>query len=125
MREIIQTQDAPEPIGPYSQAIRASGLLFISGQIPAQPDTGLLVQGDIAVQTRQVMRNIAAILQAAGSGFDKVVQTTVYLSDLEDFSRFNQVYEEYFAASKPARATVQVARLPRNALVEISAIAVD
>lgn len=123
MREIIVTKDAPGPIGPYSQAIRASGFVFISGQIPVQPDTGLAVQGDITAQTHQVMRNLSAILKAAGSGLNQVVKTTVYLSNLDDFSGFNRIYEEYFREAKPARATVQVARLPKEVLVEIEAIA--
>ncbi len=123
MREIIVTKDAPAPIGPYSQAIRAGGFVFISGQIPVQPDTGLVVQGDITAQTHQVMKNLSAILKAAGSGLDQVVKTTVFLANLDDFSGFNRIYEEYFGEAKPARATVQVARLPKNVLVEIEAIA--
>ncbi|HYK89136.1 MAG TPA: RidA family protein, partial [Acidobacteriota bacterium] len=112
MREIIETKDAPSPIGPYSQAVRANGFIFVSGQIPLQPGTGALVQGDVAAQTRQVLHNLAAILQAAGSGMQKVVKTTIYLTNLDDFSRLNQVYTEFFGEVKPARATVQVARLP-------------
>jgi 2-iminobutanoate/2-iminopropanoate deaminase len=123
MREIIETKGAPAPIGPYSQAIRANGFLFVSGQIPIQPETGALIQGDIAIQTRQVMQNLSAILEAAGSGLQKVVKTTIYLTNLDDFSRLNQVYAEYFGEVKPARATVQVARLPREVLVEIDAVA--
>ncbi len=124
MREIIATKDAPAPIGPYSQAIRANGFIFVSGQIPVHPETGSVVQGDIEIQTRQVMKNISAILQAAGSGLDKVVKTTVFLSDLENFSGFNRVYGEYFGEAGPARATVQVTRLPKEVLLEIEAIAV-
>ncbi len=124
MREIIVTTDAPAPIGPYSQAVRANGLIFVSGQIPVKPETGLVVEGGIAEQTRQVMKNLAAILKAAGSGLDHVVKTTVFLSDLEDFSGFNQIYEEYFGKAKPARATVQVTCLPKKVLLEIEAIAV-
>jgi 2-iminobutanoate/2-iminopropanoate deaminase len=124
MREIIETKGAPAPIGPYSQAIRANGFLFVSGQIPIQPETGALIQGDIAIQTRQVMQNLSAILEAAGSSLQKVVKTTIYLTNLDDFSRFNQVYAEYFGEVKPARATVQVARLPREVLLEIEAVAV-
>jgi len=123
MREIIVTKDAPAPIGPYSQAVRAGGFVFISGQIPVQPDTGLVVQGDITAQTHQAMKNLSAILKAAGSGLDRVVKTTVFLSNLDDFSGFNRIYEEYFGDAKPARATVQVARLPKEVLVEIEAIA--
>jgi 2-iminobutanoate/2-iminopropanoate deaminase len=124
MREIIETKSAPAPIGPYSQAVRANGLVFVSGQIPVHPDTGLVVDGGIAEQTHQVMKNLAAILNAAGCGLDQVVKTTVFLSNLEDFARFNQIYEEYFAKAKPARATVQVACLPKKALLEVEAIAV-
>jgi 2-iminobutanoate/2-iminopropanoate deaminase len=124
MREIIETKDAPDPIGPYSQAVRANGFVFISGQIPVQPDTGLVVEGDIGIQTVQVMKNLSAILKAAGSGLGQIVKTTVFLSNLDDFSGFNRVYEEYFAQSKPARAAVQVARLPKEVLLEIEAIAI-
>jgi 2-iminobutanoate/2-iminopropanoate deaminase len=124
MREIIETNDAPGPIGPYSQAIRANGFVFVSGQIPVQPDTGLVVEGNIAAQTHQVMKNLSAILEAAGCGLDRVVKTTVYLSNLDDFSGFNGVYAEYFGGARPARATVQVARLPKDVLLEVEAIAV-
>ena len=124
MREIIETKAAPDPIGPYSQAIRTNGLIFISGQIPIQPETGLVVEGGIEAQTHQVMKNLSAILHAAGSGFDKVVKTTIFLSNLDDFSRFNGIYEEYFGEARPARATVQVSRLPREVLLEIEAIAI-
>ncbi len=123
MREIIETKDAPAPIGPYSQAVRANGFIFVSGQIPIQPETGSLVQGDITAQTRQVMQNLAAILQAAGSSLQNVVKTTIYLTNLDNFSRLNQVYAEFLGEVKPARATVQVARLPREVLVEIEAVA--
>ena len=125
MREIIETAKAPSPIGPYSQAVRANGFVFVSGQIPILPATGSLVQGDIAAQTRQVMQNLAAILEAAGSGLQKVVKTTIYLTNLDDFSRLNQVYAEFLGDAKPARATVQVGRLPREVLVEIEAVALD
>ena len=124
MREIIVTDAAPDPIGPYSQAIRSNGFVFVSGQIPVKPDTGLVVPGGIEAQTHQAMKNLAAILQAAGSGLDKVVKTTVFLSSLDDFPGFNKVYGEYFAEAKPARATVQVARLPKEVLLEIEAIAI-
>lgn len=123
MRQIIETKAAPSPIGPYSQAVRANGLLFISGQIPVRPDSGLVVEGGIEAQTHQVMKNMAAILAAAGSGFDKLLKTTVFLTDLDNFSAFNQIYGEYVGDSKPARVTVQVARLPREVLLEIEAIA--
>jgi 2-iminobutanoate/2-iminopropanoate deaminase len=123
MREIIETKGAPAPIGPYSQAIRANGFLFVSGQVPIQPETAALIQGDIAAQTKQVMQNLTAILEAAGSSLQNVVKTTIYLTNLDDFSRLNQVYAEYFGEAKPARATVQVTRLPKEVLVEIEAIA--
>ena len=123
MREIIQTGNAPAPIGPYSQAIRVNGFVFVSGQIPVSPKTGQVVDGGIADQTRQVMKNLAAILAAAGTGLEAVVKTTVFLTSLDNFSVFNQVYEEYFAVAKPARATVQVARLPKEVLVEVEAVA--
>lgn len=124
MKESIETKNAPAPIGPYSQAVRANGFIFVSGQIPINPETGQMVQGDITPQTHQVIRNIAAILEASESGLQNVVKTTVFLTNLDDFSDFNRVYGEYFAEAKPARATVQVARLPREVLVEVEAIAV-
>jgi len=123
MREIIETKKAPAPIGPYSQAIRANGFVFVSGQIPIDPESGQVVEGGIAAQTHQVMKNLTAILDAAGAGLRDVVKTTVFLSNLDDFSAFNQIYGEYFAEAKPARATLQVARLPREVLVEVEAIA--
>ncbi len=123
MREMIETKNAPSPIGPYSQAIRANGFVFVSGQIPVMPDTGSVVEGGVAEQTHQVMKNLSSILNAAGTGLGKVVKTTVFLSNLDHFSEFNQVYGEYFGDAKPARATVQVARLPKEVLVEIDAIA--
>ena len=123
MRKTIATKGAPEPIGPYSQAILVNGFLFVSGQIPLDPATGAVVGGDIAVQTRQVMHNLAAILAEAGSGFEKVVKTTVFLADMDDFPRFNQVYGEFLGSSKPARATVQVARLPKDVLLQMDAVA--
>ena len=123
MHETITTGNAPGPIGPYSLAIRANGFIFVSGQIPVDPATGQVVAGDIAAQTRRVMMNLAAILDAAGSGLGKVVKTTIFLANLDDFSKVNQVYAEYLGEVRPARATVQVARLPREALLEIEAIA--
>jgi len=123
MKEIIETSSAPSPIGPYAQAIRANGFIFLSGQIPLDPQTGAVVQGDIAVQTRQVMQNVSAILAAAGSGLTKIVKTTIFLIDLDDFAQLNRVYGEYLADVKPARATVQVARLPKEVRVEIEVIA--
>jgi len=124
MSEVIETKNAPAPIGPYSQAVRANGFVFVSGQIPVQPDTGQVVTGEIKAQTHQVLRNLSAILEAAGSRLEQVVKTTVFLTSLDDFAEFNQIYEEYFGRSKPARATVQVVRLPKGVLLEIEAIAV-
>ena len=124
MREAVQAPGAPAAIGPYSPAIRAGGLLFISGQIPLRPETGELVAGDVTAQTEQVMRNLAALLQAAGASFEHVVRTTVYLTDLNDFTAMNDVYARHVVAPAPARATVQVSRLPRDVKVEIDAIAV-
>jgi 2-iminobutanoate/2-iminopropanoate deaminase len=123
MREIIETTDAPAPIGPYSQAIRAQGLIFVSGQIPLNPQTGQVVEGGIEAQAHQVMKNLSAILKAAGSDFGRVVKTTAFLTTLDDFPRFNQVYGEYLGEGKPARSTVQVTRLPKEILVEVEAIA--
>ncbi|MBN2704677.1 MAG: RidA family protein [Pontiellaceae bacterium] len=120
MKEIVHSAQAPEPIGPYSQAVKAGNLLFASGQIPIDPTTGEMIQGGIAEQTHQVMKNLKAVLNAAGTSFSDVVKTTVYLSDLSLFTEFNAVYAEYFdEATAPARATVQVSALPKGALVEI------
>ncbi|MBI4264624.1 MAG: RidA family protein [Acidobacteria bacterium] len=124
MREAVAASDAPRAIGPYSPAIRAGNLLFVSGQIPIDPVSGALVAGDVAVQTEQVMRNIAALLRATGAGFEHVVRTTVFLADLEEFAAMNAVYGRFVVDPPPARATVQVARLPRDVRVEIDAIAV-
>jgi len=123
MREIIETSNAPGPVGPYSQAIRANGFIFVSGQIPLDPANGTVVPGDIDAQTRQVMNNLTAILESAGSGLAKIVKTTVFLADLNHFSRFNQVYGEFLGEAKPARSTVQVSRLPKEALLQVDAIA--
>lgn len=123
MREIVATDAAPKAIGPYSQAVRAGGFLFLSGQIPLDPATGQLVGADVAVQARQVMENLGAVLAAAGVGFAQVVRCTIFLADLNDFAVVNDIYGSYFEAPAPARATVQVARLPRDARVEIDAIA--
>lgn len=122
-KEVVSTTAAPAAIGPYSQAIRLGNLLFVSGQIPLDPQTGLLVMGDIRVQTRQVLTNLAAIVKAAGSSLSRVAKTTVYLRDLAEFAAMNEVYAEFFVDKPPARATVQVARLPRDADVEIDLIA--
>ncbi len=123
MYEQIETERAPLPIGPYSQAIRANGFIFVSGQIPMDPSTGAMVSGQVGEQTRQVMRNLAAILESAGSGLSKLVRTTIYLTNLDDFSEVNRVYAECLGDVKPARATVEVSRLPRDARVEIEAVA--
>lgn len=124
MRQAIASRDAPAAIGPYSPAIKAGNLLFVSGQIPIDPASGNIVDGDIAAQTDQVMRNIAALLQAAGAGFEHVVRTTVFLADLSEFAAMNAVYGRFVVDPPPARATVQVARLPRDVRVEIDVIAV-
>ena len=123
VREAISTPGAPAAIGPYSQAIKAGNLLFLSGQIPLDPATGQLVPGGIEAQTRQVFANIGAILQAAGASFDQVVSATVYVADLNDFAKVNEIYATYFTSPAPARATVQVARLPKDSLVEIQVTA--
>ena len=123
MREAVSTAAAPAAIGPYSQAIRAGSLLFVSGQIPLDPATSTMVEGDITVQTHRVLRNVAGILEAAGSSFDRVVRTTVYLADMNDFAAMNDVYGTYFTSPAPARATIQAARLPKDARVEIDVIA--
>jgi 2-iminobutanoate/2-iminopropanoate deaminase len=124
MKEIISTEKAPGAIGPYSQAIKANGMLFCSGQIPIDPATGDFVEGGVAEQTEQVFKNLTAVLEAGGSGLDGVVKTTVFLADMNDFAAMNEVYGKYFNLNKPARATVQAARLPRDARVEIECIAV-
>jgi 2-iminobutanoate/2-iminopropanoate deaminase len=123
MTEPITTQDAPAAIGPYSQAVRAGGLVFLSGQIPLDPTTGQLVPGDVTAQADRVLKNLQAILEAAGCTFADVVRTTIYLVDLAHFATVNEVYARFFVAPYPARVTVQVAALPRGALVEIDAIA--
>jgi 2-iminobutanoate/2-iminopropanoate deaminase len=123
VKKPVQTDKAPKAIGPYSQAIAAGGFLFCSGQIPLDPATGELVQGTIEDQTRQVLRNLGAVLEAAGSSYDDVVKATVFLQDMNDFSRMNAVYGEFFKAPHPARAAVQAARLPRDVRIEIEAIA--
>ncbi len=123
MKEPIATKTAPAAIGPYSQAIRAGGFVFLSGQIPLDPATGQIVEGDIAAQTEQVMKNLGAVLEAAGCTFDHVVRTTIYLTNLADFQVVNETYGRSFPGVPPARATVQVAALPRGSKVEIDAIA--
>jgi 2-iminobutanoate/2-iminopropanoate deaminase len=122
-RNIVSTADAPQAIGPYSQAVVLDNLVFCSGQIPLTPE-GTLVEGDIVAQTRQVLTNLKSVLAAAGSSLAQVVKTTVFLADMEDFTPMNAVYGEFFSSEPPARSTVQVARLPRDVRVEIEAIAV-
>jgi 2-iminobutanoate/2-iminopropanoate deaminase len=121
-RATISTQQAPSAIGPYSQAVRAGDLLFTSGQIPLRPD-GTLVEGDVRVQTRQVMENLRAVLEAGGSSLSRVVKCTCFLADMNDFAAMNEIYGEFFAGDPPARSAVQVARLPRDVAVEIEAVA--
>ena len=118
----ILTDKAPAPIGPYSQAKVVNGFIFTAGQIPINPVTGKMVEGDIKVQARQALENLKAVLETGGSGMDKTVKVTVFLMDLSDFSAMNEVYAEYFGKSKPARSAVQVAKLPLNALIEIEAV---
>jgi 2-iminobutanoate/2-iminopropanoate deaminase len=123
MIESIQTDRAPRAIGPYSQAIKANGMIFLSGQIPLDPETMQLVDGDIRAQTERVFQNLKTVLEAAGSSLERVVKTTVFLADLNDFAAMNEVYSVFFNSNRPARSTVQVARLPRDARVEIDLIA--
>jgi 2-iminobutanoate/2-iminopropanoate deaminase len=123
MREVVSTKDAPQAIGPYSQAIKANGFVFTSGQIAIDPATQQVVAGDVAAQTEQVLRNLSAVLEAAGSGLGKVVRSTVFLKSMNDFTAMNQVYGKYFTAAPPARSTVEVARLPKDVLVEIDLVA--
>jgi 2-iminobutanoate/2-iminopropanoate deaminase len=123
MKKQVQTDKAPKAIGPYSQGIIANGFVFCSGQIPIDPATGELITGSIEDQTRQVLKNLGAVLEAAGSTFDDVVKCTVFLQDMNDFAKMNAVYAEFFKVPSPARAAVQVARLPRDVKVEIEAIA--
>ncbi len=123
MRQIVQTKQAPDAIGPYSQAVIANGFVFTSGQIPIDPATGHFVPGGIAEQTEQVLKNLRAVLEAAGTGLQGVLKTTVYLADMQDFTAMNEVYATFFGAQPPARSTVQAARLPKDALVEIDVVA--
>jgi 2-iminobutanoate/2-iminopropanoate deaminase len=125
MREVISTKDAPQAIGPYSQAIKANGFVFVSGQIPLDPATQQIVPGDVAAQTERVLRNLSEILEAAGSGLGKAVRSTVFLKNMSDFASMNQVYGKYFSSAPPARSTVEVARLPKDVLVEIDIIALE
>jgi 2-iminobutanoate/2-iminopropanoate deaminase len=123
MREIILTDRGPKPIGPYSQAVRVNGFLFVSGQIALDPKTGEIVSNDMREQTERVMENVKGIVEAAGSKMAHVVRTTVYLKNMNDFAAMNEVYARYFSAAPPARSTVEVARLPKDALVEIEVVA--
>ena len=123
MRQAVSTPHAPQAIGPYSQAVRIGDLLFLSGQIPLDPETGALIEGDIAAQTRRVFQNLGAILEAAGASFANVARATVYLADMADFAAMNEVYATFFESPAPARSTVQAAGLPKNARVEIDVIA--
>jgi len=123
VKDVISTDRGPKAIGPYSQAIRANGFLFVSGQIPLDPRTQQVVEGDVGGQTERVLENLKGIVEAAGSSLDRVVKTTVYLKDLADFAAMNEVYGRYFSSQPPARATVEVARLPRDVRVEIELMA--
>lgn len=123
-REAINTEKAPKAIGPYEQAIKCNGLLFTSGQIALDPATGALVDGDVSAQTRRVLDNLKAVLEAGGSSLDHVIKATVYLTDLSNFAKMNEVYAEYLGHAKPARSTVGVATLPRGAAVEIDLVAI-
>ncbi len=123
MRDIVLTDRGPKPIGPYSQAVRANGFLFVSGQVSIDPKTNELISGDITAQTERVMENLKGILEAAGSSLHRVVKTTVFLKDMNEFTAMNDVYARYFTYAPPARSTVQVARLPKDVSVEIDVIA--
>jgi 2-iminobutanoate/2-iminopropanoate deaminase len=123
MRDVITTNQGPAAIGPYSQAIKANGFVFVSGQIPLDPATSTIITGDVGAQTERVLKNLAGILGAAGSGLEKVVRATVFLKNMGDFAAMNEVYGKYFHAAPPARSTVEVARLPKDVLVEIDVIA--
>ena len=124
MKKIVATDQAPKAIGPYSQGIVHNGMAYLSGQIPLDPRTGQLVEGDISVQTARVLENLSAVLAACGSGLDGVVKTTVYIKDMGEFAKMNEVYGNYFAENPPARSTIEAARLPKDARVEIDAIAI-
>jgi 2-iminobutanoate/2-iminopropanoate deaminase len=123
MREVVSTKDGPQAIGPYSQAVKANGFVFVSGQVAIDPATQQVAAGDIRAQTDRTMKNLMAILKAAGSGLEKVVRSTVFLKNMADFSAMNEVYGRYFTSAPPARSTVEVARLPKDVLVEIDVIA--
>ncbi|GAB4366810.1 MAG: RidA family protein [Calditrichia bacterium] len=123
MKKIIKTDQAPEPVGPYNQAVIAGNLIFTAGQIPIDPATGKLEVNEIQTQTRRAIKNLEAVLKAAGSDLSKVVKTTVFLKDLNDFAAMNEVYAEFFSSNSPARSAVEVARLPKDVLIEIECIA--
>jgi 2-iminobutanoate/2-iminopropanoate deaminase len=123
MRYLVESNEAPMAIGPYSQGVKAGGFIFVSGQVALDPKTGAIVGSDVAAQTERVLQNLQAIVEAAGSDFDRVVKTTVYLRSMADFAAMNEVYKQYFKSEPPARATVAVAGLPKDALVEIDLIA--
>lgn len=123
MRDVIATKDAPQAIGPYSQAIRANGFVFLSGQVAIDPSTQQVINGDVAAQTDRVLKNLSAILKAAGTSLEKVVRSTVFLKNMGDFAAMNEIYGRYFSTAPPARSTVEVARLPKDVLVEIDVIA--
>lgn len=125
MKKSIHTKEAPAAIGPYSQAIKANGLVFCSGQTPMDPASGQVVDGGVAAQTERVLNNLSAVLQAAGTSLDKVVKTSVFLKDMNDFAAMNEVYGRFFKGEPPARSTIQAARLPKDALVEIDVIALE
>ena len=122
-REIVQTETAPKAIGPYAQAVKANGMVYTAGQIPINPKTGDFVSGDIAAQTRQVLENLKAVLEAGGSSLEKVVKATVFLRNMSDFAAMNEIYAQYLGKATPARSTVAVSELPRGALVEIDLVA--
>ena len=124
MKKTVATEKAPKAIGPYSQAVVHNGLAFLSGQIPLDPASGQVVEGDIAAQTTRVLENLKAVLEACGSGLDRVVKTTVYIKDMGEFAKMNELYGKYFSQNPPARSTVEAARLPRDVRVEIDAIAI-
>ena len=124
MKKTVATDNAPKAIGPYSQAIVHNGLAFLSGQIPLDPGTGQVVEGDIAAQTARVLENLKGLLEACGSGLDAVLKTTVYIQDMGEFARMNEVYGKYFLQNPPARSTIEAARLPRDVRIEVDAIAI-
>ena len=125
MREVVATKDGPQAIGPYSQAIKANGLVFVSGQVAIDPSNQQVISGDVTAQTERVLKNLSGILKAAGSGLEKVLRSTVFLKNMGDFAAMNEVYGKHFSSNPPARSTVEVARLPKDVLVEIDVIALS